>query len=73
MYKIVNKIRSDLYCKMRYKPCFSASKTTFHFGVSRVFVKPVQYNIFGDIIFYMTPEEELSPEFKNVQVSVVVE
>ena len=36
------------------------------------FVKPVQYNVFDDIIFYMTPEEELNPEFKNVKITVVI-
>ena len=36
------------------------------------FVKPVQYNIFGDIILYMTPEEELNPKFKNVSITIVV-
>ena len=36
------------------------------------FVKPVQYNTFGDIILYMTPEEELAPKFKNISVRVIV-
>lgn len=35
------------------------------------FVKPVQINRFGDIIFYMTPEEELNPA--NISVKIIVE
>ena len=36
------------------------------------FVKPVQFNVFGDVIFYMTPEEELNQAFKEVEITVVV-
>jgi len=32
----------------------------------------VQYNKFGDVIFYMTPEEELNPALKEVKIKIVV-
>ncbi|WP_201305504.1 fibronectin type III domain-containing protein [Paenibacillus puerhi] len=36
-------------------------------------VKPVHFTADGGIVFSMTPEEELNPQYKNVSMNVVVE